>query len=170
MREAATVAGSFDELVQSDGPRLLRVAYMLSGDRHTAEDLMQATLASAYRHWDRVAAADSPPAYLRTMLVNEFLSWRRRRSSGELPSDRIDDSPTEGPADQQAEQDAAWRLLARLPRQQRAVLVLRYYEDLADDDIARVLGCTASTVRSNAARALAALRTAVPTLTEEHLK
>lgn len=167
------VAASFDELVQSDGPRLLRVAYMLAGDRHAAEDLVQATLASAYRHWDRVAAADSPPAYLRTMVVNEFLSWRRRRSSGEVPVDRIDDATTDGPADHHAdhhaERDAAWRLLARLPRRQRAVLVLRYYEDLSDDEIARVLDCGVSTVRSNAARALASLRTAVPTLNEETL-
>jgi RNA polymerase sigma factor (sigma-70 family) len=93
------------------------------------------------------------------MVVNEFLSWRRRLKNRELPLAELDETPaTEDVSGRQVERDAAWRLLATLPRRQRAVLVLRYYEDLPDDEIATVLGCTASTVRSNAARGLAALR------------
>jgi RNA polymerase sigma-70 factor (sigma-E family) len=168
--EAAVEPVSFDELVTSSGRRLLRLALMLSGSVHTAEDLVQSALARAYRHWDRVAAADRPEAYLRKMVVNEFLSWRRRLTSTEVPvAELLDAAQTDDPSDRQVQRDAMWRLLARLPKQQRAVLVLRYYEDLPDSEIATVLGCSASTVRSNAARALASLRSGIPGLDQETL-
>jgi RNA polymerase sigma factor (sigma-70 family) len=102
------------------------------------------------------------------MVVNEFLSWRRRWSNREVPvAEMQEPATTEDLSSRQAQRDAAWRLLATLPRQQRAVLVLRFYEDLPDDEIAAVLGCAASTVRSNAARGLASLRAAVPAQNEE---
>lgn len=158
------------DLLGSCRPRLLRFALMLSGGVHTAEDLVQSALTQAYRHRDRVLAADHPEAYLRKIVLNEYLSWRRLRSSRELPTALLTDSPgAEDLSARQAQRDAAWRLLARLPRQQRAVLVLRYYEDLPDDEIAALLNCSPGTVRSNASRGLAALRAAVPALDEETL-
>lgn len=163
---------TFDAFVVERSPALLRTALMLCGDPHDAEDLVQSALARAYRKWRRVAAADQPHAYVRTMVVNEFLSWRRRRSAGEVPvapADRPDVADAGDRPGGVAERDAAWGLLATLPRQQRAVLVLRYYEDLPDAEIARVLRCSAGTVRSNAARALAALRAAIPAIDEEAL-
>jgi RNA polymerase sigma-70 factor (sigma-E family) len=164
---------TFEQFVAVRGPTLLRVALMLCGDPHRAEDLVQSALARVYRHWSRVLASARPEAYVRAMVVNEFLSWRRRRSSGELPVDdavRRAEGTAGGvadPAGGQAARDAAWRLLGTLPRRQRAVLVLRYYEDLPDNEIAVVLGCSASTVRSTASRALATLRDALPALDQE---
>jgi len=167
----------FDAFVASRGAVLLRFAYLLSGDRHAAEDLVQSALAKAYRHWDRVASAEHPEAYVRRIVVREYLSWRRLRASGEVvvtdPTAQVGaeaaDEPGADLASRDAARDAAWRLLATLPRQQRAVLVLRFYEDLDDDAVARVLSCSPSTVRSNAARGLAALRRLVPTLDAEAL-
>jgi RNA polymerase sigma-70 factor (sigma-E family) len=161
---------TFDEFVAAHGRGLLRTALMLCGDTHRAEDLAQATLAGAFRKWRRVAAAGEPAAYVRAMLVNEFLSWRRRRWTTELPVAETGDTALVDDHQQHyAARSAAWELLAGLPRRQRAVLVLRYYEDLSDADIGRVLGCSASTVRSQASRGLAALRAAVPTLDREAL-
>ena len=113
-----------------------------------------------------------PEAYVKAAIVNEHLSWWRRRSSGEVPvvmdGERVG-GVTGDPAAAQASRDAAWELLARLPRRQRAVLVLRYYEDLSDAEIAEILGCTPGTVRSQAARALATLRAALPAMDKEAL-
>jgi RNA polymerase sigma-70 factor (sigma-E family) len=154
---------SFDELVVSTERRLLRLGLMLTGGLHSAEDLVQTVFARAHRKWDRIQALDNPEAYLRTMVVNEFLSWRRLLKNGELPVAEPADQPsTEDVSARLAQRDATWRLLADLPRQQRAVLVLRYYEDLPDDEIAAVLGCAPATVRSNAARGLTALRNNLP--------
>jgi RNA polymerase sigma-70 factor (sigma-E family) len=162
-------AVSFDEVVRSNERRLLRLALMLSGGVHSAEDLVQTVLARAHRRWDRIGALEHPEAYLRTMVVNEFLSWRRLLRNREQPLGELPEQPTgEDISLRQAQRDAAWRMLADLPRQQRAVLVLRFYEDLPDDEIAAVLRCSASTVRSNAARGLARLRAGLPAHEEEH--
>ena len=113
-----------------------------------------------------------PEAYLKAVLVNEHLRWWRRRSSGEVPVGAPADPHVAAGGDaavEHASRDAAWALLGRLPRRQRAVLVLRYYEDLSDAEIATVLGCQQATVRSQAARALAALRAVVPTMDREAL-
>jgi RNA polymerase sigma-70 factor (sigma-E family) len=172
-RSCMEATRDLEDLLMSSRSQLLRLALMLSGGVHTAEDLVQSALTRAFRHRDRVLAAERPEAYLRTMVLNEFLSWRRLFSSRETPTQLIaearDTSAESDPADRHAQRDAAWRLLARLPRRQRAVLVLRYYEDLTDDEIATLLGCSPGTVRSNASRALAALRAAVPALDEETL-
>jgi RNA polymerase sigma-70 factor (sigma-E family) len=163
---------SFEEFVEQRGEALLRFALMLSGNRHAAEDLVQSVFARAYPRWSRITSVEWPEAYVKAAIVNEHLSWWRRRSSGEVPvamdGGRVG-GVTGDPAAAQASRDAAWELLARLPRRQRAVLVLRYYEDLSDGEIAAVLGCTPSTVRSQAARALSALRAAVPTMDREAL-
>ena len=150
---------SFDAFVAARGSALLRHAYVLTGDRYLAEDLVQETLAHLYRRWDKVAASTSPEAYVKTSVTRQFLSWRRRRSSGERPTDHVPESPSayDG-TDAVDDDDVLWRLLARLPRKQRAILALRFYDDQSDLQIAEILGVSASTVRSQASRALATLR------------
>ncbi|NBE80605.1 SigE family RNA polymerase sigma factor [Micromonospora rubida] len=161
---------TFEEFVTARGGSLLRFALMLTGDRHQAEDLVQSVLAKAYVRWDRVAGMSQPEAYLKRVLVNENLRWWRRRSSREVPVAAPDDGPAGSDAvGSHAAREAAWALLGRLPRRQRAVLALRYYEDLSDTQIAEVLGCTPGTVRSQAARALATLRAVVPAMDREAL-
>ena len=150
---------TFEELVAAQGQSLLRLAFVLTGDRHLAEDLTQNALADAYRHWRRVAAAQDQAAYLRRMLVNAHLSWRRRRSSTERPSelpDRMD--LADQPGDALAARDQLRGLLAGLAPRARTVLVLRYYADLDDAAIAEAMGVSASSVRATASRALAGLR------------
>ncbi len=162
----------FEEWVAARGAQLLRFADALCGDFHRAEDLVQSALAKALGRWSVVVAMAHPEAYLKAMIVNDYLGWWRRRSRTEVPMPTPPEVSRFGGADLavgQASRDAAWRLLARLPRRQRAVLVLRYYEDLSDEQIASVLGCAASTVRSSASRALAALRVVVPQLDRETL-
>jgi RNA polymerase sigma-70 factor (sigma-E family) len=153
----------FDELVQSSERRLLRLGLMLSGSVHSAEDLVQTVLTRAHRRWNQIGALEHPEAYLRTMVVNEYLSWRRLLKNREvLLAEPVEQPTSEDISARQAQRDATWQLLSGLPRKQRAVLVLRYYEDLPDSEIAEVLGITAGTVRSNAARALATLRDRLP--------
>jgi RNA polymerase sigma-70 factor (sigma-E family) len=161
------------ELAAARAPALFRLAVMLTGSRTEAEDLVQETLARAHRHGVRIAAMAAPAAYLRTVMIREHVSWRRRARRAPplaaMPGDhdpRLVDSAAPEPGDQVALQDAMWRALAILPPRQRAVLALRYYDDLTDDEIADALGCSAGTVRSHASRGLAVLRTH---LSEEHL-
>lgn len=150
---------TYDELVRATERRLIRLGLMLTGNLHSAEDLVQTVLARAHRRWDRISGLDHPEAYLRTMVVNEFLSWRRVLKNREVPLAEPIERPTdEDIGSRQALKDATWQLLTTLPKQQRAVLVLRYYEDLPDAEIAEILGVAAATVRSNASRALANLR------------
>jgi RNA polymerase sigma-70 factor (sigma-E family) len=148
---------SFEAFVASRGSALLRFAFMLTHDRGRAEDLVQDALVKLHRRWDRVASAEQPDAYVRRVVTNEFLSWRRRRSSSEtpgvIPATRIAD-----PSAAVDERDAMWRALAVLPPRQRAVLVLRFYEDMPDAQIAAVLECALGTVASLASRGLATLR------------
>jgi RNA polymerase sigma-70 factor (sigma-E family) len=152
---------TFDEYVRLHGARLVRLARLLVRDRHLAEDLVQEVLAKAFVRWSRVAGAGNPDVYLRRMLVNATISWRRRRSSREIA---VAVDSIEGRADgadigaAMAERDAAWRLVAALPPRQRATIVLRYFEDLDDATIADILECSTATVRSQAMRALATLR------------
>lgn len=162
---------TFDEYVAGDGQHLVRLAFVLCGDAHLAEDLTQIVLAKAYRQWRRVEAATSPNAYVRTMLVNVFLTWRRLKSSGELPiadpaSISRSGSHTGDPADEIAAADHMRWLLSGLSRQARTVLVLRYYVDLDDETIAETLGIARSSVRSIASRALGNLRTEFPSFQE----
>jgi RNA polymerase sigma-70 factor (sigma-E family) len=157
------VRQAFEDYVSARGGRLLRFAYLLCGDAHLAEDLVQEALTRAHRHWDRIEA-DDPDAYVRATLVRTHLSWWRRRSNRE----RVTADPPHHPgprpdfADVHAVRDELWRLLAGLPRAQRAVLVLRFFEDLDDHRIATVLGCAPGTVRVHASRGLAAMRAALP--------
>jgi RNA polymerase sigma-70 factor (sigma-E family) len=148
---------AFDEFVRARGAALLRFAYLLAGDRGLAEDLVQDALVKAYLRWGGRAAIERPEAYVRRIIVNEFVSWRRRRASREVVGpvpDRAGGDHAEGVA----ERVRVWQVLARLPRRQRVVLVLRYYDGLPDREIADLLGCAEGTVRSLAARAFGTLR------------
>ena len=160
------VADGFDEFVVARAPALLRFAYVLTQDGGRAEDLVQVALVKAHRRWQAVGRAEQPEAYVRRIIANEFLSWRRRRSSRELPTGQLPERSGSDGADALAERDEMWRTLAGLPPRQRAVLVLRYYEDLSDQQIADLLGCAVGTVRSSAARALATLRS-LPTWSQD---
>ena len=151
---------TFEQFAVAQGASLLRLAFVLTGDRHLAQDLTQTALADAYRHWRKVAAARDPEAYVRRMLVNAHLSWRRRRWTTERPTD-LDDAAG-GLAADHGEAIAARQhmrvLLADLAPRARTVLVLRYYADLDDAAIAEAMGVTQSSVRATASRALASLR------------
>lgn len=120
---------------------------------------MQETLIKANHRWSAITRTQHPEAYLRRMIVNEYLSWRRRRPNTEIVRELTGTQAVADTTALHADRDEVWRLLGTLPRQQRAVLVLRYYEGLPDAEIASLLGCSPGTVRSSAARAFARLRT-----------
>ncbi|MFG1927064.1 SigE family RNA polymerase sigma factor [Cryptosporangium sp. NPDC048952] len=151
------MSSNFGSYLEADGAALLRFAYVLTGDHHLAEDLVQEALVQVHKRWSRI---DEPGAYVRKAVLRQFLSWRRRRSSGEIPAQ--DAAGHAGAdvdhADRVADRDALWSALATLPRQQRAVLTLRFYEDLDDTAIAALIGCSPHAVRSYASRGLARLR------------
>lgn len=150
----------FEEFVATRLPAALRFAGVLTADRALAEDVVQEVLIRASKHWDRIGQLDRPEQYVRKMIVNEYLSWRRRswRLVPGGSAAEVDDRVTPDHAGQHAERDSLLAELGKLPRRQRAVLVLRYYEGLSDPQIADALGCTPGTVRGYASRALAALR------------
>jgi RNA polymerase sigma-70 factor (sigma-E family) len=151
---------TFEDYVTEQGHSLLRLVYVLTRDAQLAEDLTQTVLADAFRHWRKVTTASHPDAYVRRMLVNAHLSWHRRRSSTERPSDLTGNEP-ELEADL-AEgvvcRDQIRQLVATLAPRARTVLVLRYYADLDDAAIAEAMGISASAVRATASRALETLR------------
>lgn len=149
----------FDEFVHGRGRSLLRFAYVLSGDAYLAEDLVQEVLARLHRRWHKIASLEHPEAYVRTSIVRQFLSWRRRRSAREAVLAELPEPAGHDPQGRILARDQMWQLMAGLPRAQRAVLVLRFYCDLPDDEIATLLNCGESTVRSQASRALARMRT-----------
>jgi len=147
----------FSAFAVSRWPGLVRLAFGLTGDRWMAEDIAQATLARAYVAWRRVSRADDPDAYLRRILVNTSHRRFRRHQVAEQPGDPPD-TPVEGPADLVSERAALLAALHQLPPRQRAVVVLRYWQDLTDAQIAATLGCSPGTVRSQLSRALTKLR------------
>jgi RNA polymerase sigma-70 factor (sigma-E family) len=151
-------AEEFAEFVRTTGPRLHRSALLLTGDHHLTEDLTQATYARVYASWRRVSRADDPLAYARRTLLNTYLSHRRLRRNSELPAD-----PTLGTEASAPEDDPATRLdlldaLATLPPHDRAVLVLRYWEDRSVADTAQDLDISEAAVRTRSRRALQRLR------------
>ena len=152
----------FSAYMAARQPTLLRTAYLLTGDRHAAEDLVQTALAKLYLSWDKVQRREVVDGYVRRILVNEHNSlwrraWRRREVSTEFvpdrasPPDRVDDGDGR----------ALWEFVQTLPRKQRAVIVLRYYEELSEAETADVLGISVGTVKSQASRALANMRTRI---------
>ena len=150
----------FAEFVAVRSGAMLRTAWLLTGDAGKAEDLLQTVLAKAWRRWPSIAGGGAPEAYLRRALFTTYVSWWRRRWRAEVPAavppERAGGSDL---ATEAADRDAVRRALARLSRQQRAVVVLRYVEDLSVARTAALLGCSASTVKVQASRAMKALRT-----------
>jgi RNA polymerase sigma-70 factor (sigma-E family) len=150
---------TFEEYVTTRGPSLVRLARLLCGDPHRAEDLVQDVLAKAYVRWRKIAATDRADSYVRQMLINANRSWWRLLRNRELPlAEPARQETVVGTDSTLVERDAVWRMVLTLPRRQRAVLVLRYYEDLDDTSIAEILDCSLPTVRTHAMRALAKLR------------
>jgi RNA polymerase sigma-70 factor (sigma-E family) len=149
----------FHAFVVTSSPRLLRTAYMLTRDPALAEDLLQTALVKAWSAWDRV---DGPPEpYVRRILANTYATWWRRRWRIEEASDELPEpSAAAGGADSSGveERHDLWVALGRLSRRQRAVVVLRYFDDLTEVATAVALGCSVGTVKSQASKALAHLR------------
>ncbi len=157
---------SFEQFTDSCLVRLLRLARAVSGDRVLAEDLVQDVMLKAQRRWSHIATLDVPEAYVRRMLINEYLSWRRKFSRIQLVAE-LDDAAVADTTNQHALRDELRHHLQELPRQQQVVLALRYYLGLADAEIARTLGCTEGTVRGYASRGLATLRQSMRTQSPE---
>ena len=152
---------SFEEFVQACSPRLFRTALLLAGqDRAAAEDLLQLALERAYRHWARVCRTGEPERYVQRILANASNDrWRqvaRRRERLLSPGDA--DPLAQDQSEAIAERDFLLRALAALPPRQRTVLVLRYFNDLPEAEIADALGCSVGTVKSHVSRGLARLR------------
>jgi RNA polymerase sigma-70 factor (sigma-E family) len=145
----------FDEFVATRSQALLRTAYLLTGDHGLAEDLLQTALAKSWFAWARI---DGPPEpYVRRVLATTYATWWRRRWRGERPTGDLPDRPAAAGRSVE-DRDALWRALATLPRRQRAVVVLRYWEDLSEAETAAALGVSTGTVKSQASKALATLR------------
>ncbi|OXM63976.1 MULTISPECIES: SigE family RNA polymerase sigma factor [Amycolatopsis] len=154
----------FDDFVAQRLDRLLRYATALTCDPHLAQDVVQETLLRVQHRWSRIAGLRAPESYVRKMITNEYLSWRRLKASRNVTAahSTLDalGTPTADPAEHFAERDAMRARIAALPRKQRAAIVLRFYEDCTDAEIAEALGCSAGTVRSHISRALSTLRAA----------
>lgn len=157
----APAGTTFDEFVAARSTALWRSAFLLTGDRHRAEDLLQAALVKTWRRWDRLDrhSAETAEAYARRALATTYTDWWRRRWRGEVPTGSLPDDQA-GP-DETARVDSrrdVLTALAALPRGQRAVVVLRYFDDLTEQQAADALGISVGTVKSQASRALRALR------------
>jgi RNA polymerase sigma-70 factor (sigma-E family) len=146
----------FDEFVATRSPALLRTAFLLTADHAQAEDLLQTALAKCWFAWGRI---DGPPEpYVRRAIATTYATWWRRKWRGERPTGELPERPTAAGTGSVDDRDALWRALGTLPRRQRAVVVLRYYEDLSEAETATALGVTVGTIKSQAAKALATLR------------
>ncbi|MEU4398411.1 SigE family RNA polymerase sigma factor [Micromonospora orduensis] len=158
----------FREFVAARSAALLRTAYLLTGDWATAEDLLQTALTKTYLAWKRLGGIDAVEPYARRVMVNTSTSWWRRRWHGERPTEVLPERAGVDEIEQQLDRDLLWRHLKELPTRQRAVLVLRYYEDMSEAQTAAMLDISPGTVKSQASRALATLRrrmgSAVPDL------
>jgi RNA polymerase sigma-70 factor (sigma-E family) len=148
----------FREFVAARRPVLLRTAYLLTSNQADAEDLVQSVLAKTYLAWDRIKDRAALDGYVRRTMVNTHISsWRRRRVE-EYPTDEIPDRPSAEPPVDSDRLDALRRAVGRLPTRMQAVVLLRYYEDRSEAEIAAALGVSAGTVKSTVSRAMAKLR------------
>ncbi len=146
----------YQEWVAARLPALLRYAHLLTGDPHRAEDVVQVALAKTLLKWSRIDRNGNPEGYVRKAILNQVINTQRRRWR-ERPTEVLPETPVPAPAPE--ERLTMWSALATLPPKQRAVVVLRYYDDLSEAQIAETLGCSTGTVKSQASKALAKLRT-----------
>jgi RNA polymerase sigma-70 factor (sigma-E family) len=161
MDATVSAQADFDEFVAARSSRLLRTAYLLTRDHALAEDLLQTALTKTYVAWDRIEDHRALDGYVRRALVNTRTSQWRKRKVDEYTCDEVPEPeavPLEDPAESQALRDAMWRAITKLPARQRAMVVLRYYEDLSEAQTAEVLGVSVGTVKSAVSRALGKLR------------
>jgi RNA polymerase sigma-70 factor (sigma-E family) len=150
---------AFGDYVRSRGSMLLRTALALTGGNQAdAEDLVQATMIKAYQAWERISDLAAVDTYIRRTMVNTHISGWRRRRIDEYPTDEIPDQATADPADERDLHDVVQRALDRLPRQMRAAVMLRYYDDMTEPQVAAAMGITVGTVKSTVARAVGKLR------------
>ncbi|MGW4468028.1 SigE family RNA polymerase sigma factor [Micromonospora sp. NPDC004704] len=157
---------SFDAYVQARTAALSRIAFLLTGDHHLAEDLVQQTFLRVAGRWQRVVMEGSPDPYVRKVLYHEHVSWwRQARRVGQVTFVGAD-KPVPDYADRVSVTVAVQRALARLGPRQRAALILRYFEDLTEAETAAVLGCRVGTVKSQVRDGLARLRTLAPELAD----
>ena len=159
---ADVVSTDFDAYVAARGRDLYRTAYLLTGDHHRAEDLVQTALAKAWPRWGQITQRSDPPvhAYVRRIVTTTYIAWWRRRWNGEQPTAQLPERAGSPPdaADRAAGRRDLMRALAHLPRGQRAVIVLRYFDDLSETQTAEALGCSVGSVKTQTSRALAKLR------------
>ena len=161
---AQTRDADFTAYMQARKPSLLRTAYLLTGDRHSAEDLVQVSLAKLYLAWDRVQDRGSIDGYVRRIMVNEHNSlWRRGWKKREFATETMPETSSHDEYDE-GTRGALWDAVQTLPKKARAVVVLRYYEQLSEAETAEILGISVGTVKSQASRALATLRERAPGL------
>jgi RNA polymerase sigma-70 factor (sigma-E family) len=152
----------FEEYVAARRAALLRTAYLMTGDLATAEDVVQTALAKLYLAWDRVEAEGAVHAYARRIVTNEVTSlWRRAWRRHEFSAERLPETPVDPTYDEGLGAEL-WELVSGLPPRARAVVVLRYYEQLTEAEVAEVMGVSVGTVKSQCSRALATLRTRMP--------
>jgi RNA polymerase sigma-70 factor (sigma-E family) len=161
---------SFREFVEGSWNRLLRTAYLLTGDHGAAEDLVQTALMRTYRHWGRIESYDSPEAYVRRVMVNANVSaWRRRKAIVHVVAEPPEPAAGTGAGfgagsgagdhqDTYAVRDELWRAVQAMSPRMRTAFVLRYFEDLSEAEVASVMGCAVGTVKSQIARGLTKLR------------
>jgi RNA polymerase sigma-70 factor (sigma-E family) len=162
-----TAEGAFAEFVAGCYVGLVRTGYLLTGDRGYAEDLVQQCLLTTYHSWERLYGLGNAEAYTRTSMVRLAIKWRRRRWRGEVPTDPMPEAYIGDHAGGVALAEQVRRALARLPAAQRAVLVLRFFDDRSESETAAMLRCSVGTVKSRASRALNALRAQGLLLDEE---
>jgi RNA polymerase sigma-70 factor (sigma-E family) len=174
-RRGATVNSEhearFCEFVAARQHALLRTAYLLTSDHHAAEDLVQTALAKAYLSWHKLREPAAADRYVRRIMVNENTSlWRRAWKRNEVTTDEVPERGAVAHEHDHGEKSALWDFVQTLPKRQRAVIVLRYYEELSEAETAEILGISVGTVKSQASRALAAMRERVhtqPTLNKD---
>lgn len=162
-------ADSFEDYVRASGPRLKRLAFLLTGDQTEAEDLLQSAYAKVLPHWTRVSSYDAPDAYMRRVMVSLRTSWWRRSRGRERLVDEIPEhaSASAGFSDTVVDNQTLLAALRTLPERQRAAVVLRHWCDLSEAETAATMGCSVGTVKSSTSRALAQLRTTLsPALAE----
>jgi RNA polymerase sigma-70 factor (sigma-E family) len=148
----------FRDYVTARGRALLRAAYLLTGNLADAEDLLQAALAKTYLAWDRIEDRGALDGYVRRAMVNTHISWWRRRRVQEFPTDELPDQPVDDHAGDSDLTETLRAAIDRLPQRMRTAVVLRYYEDMTEAEVAERLGVSLGTVKSTVSRAVAKLR------------